>query len=114
MRKSVIDVINSKTRSDRDIKDGKFTVSTWQEVEAKFPVVTTKKFLEGWIISFMGKKKKAPSPPAFVSAITKLLDSIAKKMVLPLSTVLDTCPLFMNRPPPSSHILFVAETHCGQ
>ena len=36
------------------------------------------KISDGWIISFMGKKK-APSPPACVNAITELLDNMAKK-----------------------------------
>ncbi len=75
-------------------------MSNWVDVEAKFPVVANKKFLDGWIISFVGKTKKAPAPAAFVNAITELLDNVAKKLVLHLSIVLDACPLFMNRLPP--------------
>ena len=98
MRKCAIDIINTKTRSDRDIKEGKFTCSNWDDVEAKFPIVANKKFLEGWIVSFVGKKKRAPPAAAFVNAITELLDNMAKKMVLRLMIVLDARPLFMNRP----------------
>jgi hypothetical protein len=98
MRKCAIDIINTKTRSDRDIKEGKFTCSNWDDVETKFPVVANKKFLEGWIVSFIGKKKKAPAPPAFVTAISELLDNMNKKLVLRLMIVLVPRPLFMNRP----------------
>ena len=82
MRKSAIDIINSKTRSERDIKDKKFTVTTWDEVEAKFPIVAARKFMEGWITAFIHKKKKAPAPVAFTAAITELLDNMLSKKVL--------------------------------
>ena len=98
MRKCAIDIINTKTRSDRDIKEGNFTCSNWEDVETKFPVVANKKFLDGWIVSFIGKKK-TPPPAAFVAAITELLDNMANKLVLCLSIVLDACPLFTSRPP---------------
>ena len=42
MRKCAIDIINTKTRSERDIKDGKFTCSNWEDVENKFPPVAAK------------------------------------------------------------------------
>jgi hypothetical protein len=61
-------------------------------------IVANKKFLEGWIVSFVGKKKRAPPAAAFVNAITELLDNMAKKMVLCLMSVVDARPLFMNRP----------------
>ena len=99
MRKCAIDIINTKTRSERDIKDGKFTCVNWEDVENKFPPVAAKKFMDGWIVSFVGKKKKAPPPAAFITAITELLDNMAKKQVLRHSTVLDARPLFMSRPP---------------
>ena len=98
MRKSAIDIINSKTRSERDIKDKKFTVTTWDEVEAKFPIVAQRKFMEGWITAFIHKKKKAPAPVAFTAAITELLDNMLKKTVLTIQFVLVTSPLFMNGP----------------
>jgi hypothetical protein len=82
MRKCAIDIINTKTRSDRDIKEGKFTCSKWDDVETKFPVVANKRFLDAWIVSFVGKKKKAPVPAAFITAIAELLDNMAKKLVL--------------------------------
>jgi hypothetical protein len=84
-----IDIINSKTRSERDIKEKKFTVTTWDEVETKFPVIAAKRFMEGWITAFIHKKKKAPSPVAFTAAITELLDNLAKKQVL---TFFRSCP----------------------
>ena len=99
MRKNAIDIINSKTRSDRDIKEKKFTVSTWDQVEEKFPVIANKRFMDGWLTAFLNKKKKAPPPVAFAGAITELLDNMAKKQVLRHSTVLDARPLFMSRPP---------------
>jgi hypothetical protein len=95
MRKNAIDIINSKTRSDRDIKDKKFTVSTWDEVEQKFPVISAKKFMDGWLTAFLHKKKKAPAPVAFTSAISELLDNMHKKPVLTFRIVLPACPLFM-------------------
>ena len=98
MRKCAIDIINTKTRSDRDIKEGTFTCASWDDVEAKYACVASKKFLEGWIVSFIGKKKKAPAPPAFVTAISELLDNMNKKLVLRLMIVLVPRPLFMNRP----------------
>ena len=97
MRKNAIDIINSKTRSDRDIKDKKFTVSTWDEVEQKFPVIAAKKFMDGWLTAFLHKKKKAftSAPVAFTSAISELLDNMHKKPVLTFRSVLLACPLFM-------------------
>ena len=101
MRKNAIDIINSKTRSERDIKEKKFTVSTW-EVEEKFPVIANKKFMDGWLTAFLHKKKKAPAPVAFSAAITELLDNMTKKTVLTFKLVLLARPLFMKRP---SHFL---------
>ena len=95
MRKNAIDIINSKTRSDRDIKEKKFTVSTWDQVEEKFPVIANKRFMDGWLTAFLNKKKKAPPPVAFAGAITELLDNMAKKMVRTLKLVLLPRPLFM-------------------
>ena len=90
MRKCAIDIINSKTRSERDIKDKKFTVETWDEVETKFPVIAQRKFMEGWITAFIHKKKKAPAPVAFTAAITELLDNMAKKSVLTINSFLSS------------------------
>ena len=98
MRKNAIDIINSKTRSDRDIKEKTFTVSTWDEVEQKFPVIAAKKFMDGWLTAFLHKKKKAPAPVAFTSAISELLDNMHKKPVLTFRSVLLACPLFMKCP----------------
>ena len=70
MRKNAIDIINSKTRSDRDIKEKKFTVSTWDEVKQKFPVIAAKKFMDGWIAAFIHKKKTAPAPVAFTASVS--------------------------------------------
>ena len=95
MRKCAIDIINSKTRSDRDIKEKKFTVATWDEVEAKYPVIANKKFMDGWLTAFLHKKKKAPAPVAFTAAVTELLDNMAKKTVLTFKLVLLARPLFM-------------------
>ena len=69
MRKRAIDVINSKTRSQADIKSGTFTVSTWDEVVEKFPTIAAQSFMGGWITAFIHKKKKAPIPVAFSAAI---------------------------------------------
>ena len=102
MRKNAIDIINSKTRSDRDIKEKKFTVATWDEVEAKFPVIANKKFMDGWLTAFLNKKKKAPAPVAFSAAIGELLDNMHKRAVLTFKLVLLARPLFMKRP---SHFL---------
>ena len=103
MRKCAIDIINTKTRSAKDIEEGKFTCSSWGDVELKFPAVANKKFLEGWIVSFISKKQKAPPSTAFVTAITELLDNMAKKQVLCLMIVLDARQLFMNRQARLSH-----------
>ena len=113
MRKNAIDIINSKTRSDRDIKEKKFTVSTWDEVEAKFPVIANKKFMDGWLTAFLNKKKKAPAPVAFSAAIGELLDNMHKRAVLTFKLVLLVRPLFMKRP---SHLLTpsLVETPCDQ
>ena len=97
MRKSAIDIINSKTRSERDIKEKKFTVTTWDEVETKFPVIANKKFLDGWITAFLNKKKKAPAPVVFSAAIGELLDNMHKRAVLTFELVLLARPLFMKR-----------------
>ena len=102
MRKNAIDIINSKTRSDKDIRDKKFTVATWDEVEAKFPVIANKKFMDGWLTAFLNKKKKAPAPVAFSAAIGELLDNMRKRAVLTFKLVLLARPLFMKRP---SHFL---------
>ena len=81
MRKRAMDVINSKTRSKADIKAGTFTVSTWAEVEEKFPTIAAQSFMAGWITAFIHKKKKAPTPVAFSAAISELIDNMGKKSV---------------------------------
>ena len=106
MRKNAIDIINSKTRSDRDIKHQKFTVSNWDEVEQKFPVIAAKKFMDGRITAFIHKKKTAPAPVAFTAAISELLDNMAKKAVLTFRIVLLACPLFMKSPSLFFHFFF--------
>jgi len=104
VRKNAIDIINSKTRSERDIKEKKFTVSTWDEVETKFPIITNKKFMDGWITAFIHKKKKAPAPVAFSAAISELLDNMHKKAVRTFQNVLLSRPLFMKSPPQFFHL----------
>ena len=103
MRKCAIDIINTKTRSNLDIREGKFTCNSWADVEEKFPVVANKKFLDGWIVSFISKKLRAPPPAAFVTAIAELLDNMAKRLVLCLMIVLVARQLFMTRHSRLSH-----------